>query len=204
MEIRGYIQRCRWAAAAGSATRLCFSSVPQRRAQWAAPPTVVCFLPLSGDVDIDATWELLTGAAARFGPAGTGAPTSKRPWAATLQLGRQTLRALFAPPLFPLRPLDAVEVARAADVVLALVPSHAGAEAVDGAGRAACAILASMGLPGIVCVAARAVTGPGPAAGDLKGRSAAKKRASQVRGRVQGRARRSICPFVSWLLLCVT
>ena len=54
MEIRGYIQRCRWAAAAGSATRLCFSSVPQRRAQWAAPPTVVCFLPLSGDVDIDA------------------------------------------------------------------------------------------------------------------------------------------------------
>ncbi len=159
--------------------------VDARRA--GGPPRLVALLPLSADADARRAWEGLVAACnadAGGGKAaggmeveatGAGAPLER----VTLSLpDRRRVRLALLPPLSDRSdPLAAVELGRAAEAVLLLVPGDAGATAIDAEGTAALAVLRALGLPQALALVQ---TSAGGAAAALKDRSAAKRRAAEA------------------------
>lgn len=157
----------------------------QKRGQLSAPPAVVHFLPLSSDADDHLVWNALLSRALSGASSGLAMdaeapriPTTTQPYA------RGGLKPTFVPPCVDRAdPLAAVEIARSADVVVALVPSDPSTVAIDDHGRLALSVLAAMGLPSLFCLSVPPVGGSLSSVSDLKTRSAAKKRAAEVRCR---------------------
>ncbi|KAF8061341.1 tsr1 [Scenedesmus sp. PABB004] len=162
-------------------------------------PVVVALLPLTSDVDAAPLWAALLAAA-------SGAPADDSGGGGLVTIavqGRRRVRLTLLPPP-PDRddPLAIVDVAKAAEVLLLLLPGHDGAAPVDAAGEAALAVLRAMGLPTTMAVvlsqpqqqpggvdamgvdgeddAGAGAAGKGSAAAELKRRSAAKKRAEKA------------------------
>jgi pre-rRNA-processing protein TSR1 len=86
------------------------------------------------------------------------------------------------PPVDRTDPLAVVEIGRAAEVVLFVLPGEARAVAVDSEGQTAVSVLRSMGLPSSVALVQTASSdGTSSSAGNsMKERSAAKKRATEA------------------------
>lgn len=81
------------------------------------------------------------------------------------------------PPVDRTDPLAVVEIGRAAEVVLFVLPGDARAVAVDSEGQTALSVLRSMGLPSSVAIVQTSTTSTG---NSMKERSAAKKRATEA------------------------
>lgn len=160
-------------------------------------PRLIALLPLSADVDVKSIWQGLLQACQASEPAPATAAASKTdemgmdielPNAEgappmqmqTLSLpDRRRLRFTFLPPPSDLSdPLAIVDVGRAAEVILLLLPGGPQATPVDTDGAAALSVLRALGLPPTVGL----VQAPHAAGGQagLKERSAAKKRASEA------------------------
>ena len=173
-------------------------------------PLVVALLPLSDEADAGALWARLheaVAAAAAGAPGGgqqqqqqhggkqqhddaammdveasAAAPADMRPHTVTVQARTRLRLTLLPPPRDRGDPLAYVDLGRAADVLLLLVPGSERALAVDAEGALAMRVLRAMGLPtcvGVVACGGGAGSGAAAAA-SMKERSAAKKRAEKA------------------------
>ena len=165
------------------------------------PPCLVALLPLSADVDVQTLWDgLLT--ACRDSPDdnpttiattngmdvdANGAATSEKsgpsplaPITMSLPERRKVKFTFLPPPADRSDPLAVVELARAAEVVLCVLPGDARAETIDDYGFTALSVLRSMGLPSTVALVQTLTGAPSGGPVGLKERSAAKKHAAEA------------------------
>ncbi|KAK9814203.1 hypothetical protein WJX72_002201 [[Myrmecia] bisecta] len=119
------------------------------------PPRVVALLPLSEEVDVQRTVSLP---------------------------GKSKMRlTLLPPPTDFSDPMAIVELGKAAEMIIMVVPGHEGALCVDASGDLALSVLRGLGMPTTVAVV------QGAEGASLKARSAAKKRASAaIEAKVSG------------------
>ena len=164
-------------------------AVAARRASRAAP-RVVALLPLSSAADTAAVAAaIVAGCCATEGEdsvildASPTAPVHLPPPA------RGVPALLLLPPLHDRAdPLAVVDLVKAADVLVLVVAADGGQAAIDGDGETAASIARALGAPTTLAVAT------GAPSGDLKARSAAKKRATAaVASILPGRDARTLC-----------
>uniref|UniRef100_A0A383VWG4 Bms1-type G domain-containing protein n=1 Tax=Tetradesmus obliquus TaxID=3088 RepID=A0A383VWG4_TETOB len=113
-------------------------------------PVVVAILPLSADVN---PAPLLAGLLAAAGSPGTTAAAADGSLCTILAQGRRRVRLTLLPaPLDRDDPLAIVDLAKAAEVLLLLLPGQEGAVSVDAAGSSCLTVLRAMGLPSTIAV----------------------------------------------------
>ncbi|CAL5218954.1 g706 [Coccomyxa viridis] len=161
----------------------------------AAPP-VVALLPLSSEVHVQQLWNLILGAFLRPGsdskqrqPKGSeamdeDATTGTHPMVPTLVAvpGKSKQRfMMLPPPLDRADPLSIVDLGKAAEVLLVVVPGKTGAAALDDSGLQALSLLRQLGMPALIGVANGACPDEAAnAAAKMKEKAAARKRAAAV------------------------
>lgn len=167
------------------------------------PPCLVALLPLSDDVDVQTLWDGLLAAcreptedpASASTAAGNGmeveveasgvtdksGPTTPlAPITMSLPDRRKIKFTFLPPPVDRSDPLAVVEIGRAAEIVLCLLPGDARAETIDAHGQTALSVLRTMGLPSTVALVQTSTGGPSSGPAGMKERSAAKKHAAEA------------------------
>lgn len=165
------------------------------------PPCLVALLPLSDDVDVQTLWDGLlaafsepaddvtTGSAAAengmevevSGAINKSlATTPLAPITMSLPDRRKVKFTFLPPPADRSDPLAVVELGRAAEVVLCLLPGDARAETIDAHGQTALSVLRAMGLPSTVALVQTSAGAASIGPVGMKERSAAKKHAAEA------------------------